>query len=121
MKTLHKRPISRRAAYMSFPAGARRSEALTLTGPRPIVRAAKARRSPSHPARPKDRHKPPSRTFRRVRFALAFRTLAAGFVRLERAQEVDEVLAFRNLQPVEMVNDLIGLAILALVGFDSLH
>ena len=50
-----------------------------------------------------------------------FRTLAAGFVRLERAQEVDEVLAFRNLQPVEMVNDLIGLAILALVGFDSLH
>lgn len=47
--------------------------------------------------------------------------LTPGLTRLERAQEVDDVLPLLSLQPIEMVDDLIGLAILALVGFDSLH
>ena len=41
-------------------------------------------------------------------------------VRLERAQEVDNVLPLPSLQAIEMVDDLISLAILAPVGFDSL-
>ena len=42
-------------------------------------------------------------------------------LRLERAQEIDDVLALPSLQPIEMVDDFICLAILAPVGFDSLH
>jgi hypothetical protein len=46
---------------------------------------------------------------------------ATARLRLERAQEIDDVLALPSLQPIEMVDDLICLAILAPVGFDSLH
>jgi hypothetical protein len=47
--------------------------------------------------------------------------ITPGVARLQRAQEVDNVLPLPSLQAIEMVDDLICLAILALVRFDSLH
>src|SRR5580704_5167117 len=40
---------------------------------------------------------------------------------LERAQEVEDVLPLPSLQAIEAVDDLICLAVLALVGLDRLH
>src|SRR2546428_1706000 len=47
--------------------------------------------------------------------------LARGAARLERPQEADDVLLFPSFQPVETVDDLIGLATAAAVSFDRLH
>src|SRR6266849_1997787 len=41
--------------------------------------------------------------------------------RLERPQEVDDVLPLPSGQPIETVDDLVCLASVAPVGFDSLH
>jgi len=40
---------------------------------------------------------------------------------LERSQEVDEVLLFPSFQLIEMVNDLVRLAVFAPVSLDGLH
>jgi hypothetical protein len=67
--------------------------------------------SSSRPEYPSDQGLPQSRPAQ----------ITPGSTRLERAQEVDDVLPLTRLQAIEMVDDLICLAILALVGFDSLH
>ena len=46
---------------------------------------------------------------------------SGGSYRLERPQEVDDILLLPRAQFIEMVDDLIGLALAALVSFDSLH
>jgi len=47
--------------------------------------------------------------------------LSDGSGRLERPQEVDDVLLLPSVQLIETVDDLTCLAIAALVSFDSLH
>jgi hypothetical protein len=41
--------------------------------------------------------------------------------RLERPQEVDDVLLLLRVQPIEMVDDFVRLALAALMIFDRLH
>ena len=46
--------------------------------------------------------------------------ITSGLTRLERAQEVKNILALARLQTIEMFDDFTCLAIFALMGFDNL-